>query len=227
MVLLAAFDALLFRWSGTEDVVVGSPVAGRTPEQTEPLIGVFLNTLALRADLAGDPTFAGLLGRVRETTLDAYAHQEVPFERLVEELKIERSLARHPLFQVIFSMHATSAAGPELPGLTVEMGEGDTGTTKVDLVLAVVENDGGLSGAFQYASDLWDADSIRRMAEHFGVLLAAAVAEPERRVSELPLMPEAEAATMEKSTWKSGWRVRERSTFSSSMSRSKGTSWCA
>ena len=200
MVLLAAFNALLHRWSGTEDVVVGSPVAGRTPEQTEPLIGVFLNTLALRTDVSGDPTFSALLGRVREGTLDAYAHQEVPFERLVEELKIERSLTRHPLFQVIFSMHAAHAGAPELPGLTVEAGEGDTGTTKVDLVLAVVEHEGVLSGVFQYASDLWDAASIERMAAHFGVLLAAAAADPERRVSELPLMPRWEE-TLVLSTW--------------------------
>ncbi|HVG43949.1 MAG TPA: amino acid adenylation domain-containing protein, partial [Longimicrobium sp.] len=193
-VLLAAFDALLFRWSGTEDVVVGSPVAGRTPEQTEPLIGVFLNTLALRADLSGDPTFAGLLGRVREATLDAYAHQEVPFERLVEELKIERTLTRHPLFQVIFSMHAEASSAPELPGLMVEAGEGDTGTTKVDLVLAVAEHEGELGCVFQYASDLWDAETIERMAAHFGTLLAAAAADPQLRVSELPLMSEEEEA---------------------------------
>ncbi|MFL5538214.1 MAG: amino acid adenylation domain-containing protein, partial [Longimicrobiaceae bacterium] len=193
MVLLAAFDALLFRWSGTEDVVVGSPVAGRTPEQTEPLIGVFLNTLALRADLSGDPTFAGLLGRVREATLDAYAHQEVPFERLVEELKIERSLTRHPLFQVIFSMHAEAGSAPELPGLVVEAGEGDSGTTKVDLVLAAAEVEGEMHCVFQYASDLWDAETIERMAAHLRVLLAAAAADPELPVSALPLMgPEEE-----------------------------------
>jgi amino acid adenylation domain-containing protein len=194
MVLLAAFDVLLHRWSGTEDVVVGSPVAGRTPEQTEPLIGVFLNTLALRTDLSGDPTFAGLLARVREVTLDAYAHQEVPFERLVEELKIERSLARHPIFQVIFSMHAAASEAPEFPGVTVEAGEGDSGTTKVDLVLAVAEEAGELHGVFQYASDLWDAESIERMAAHFTVLLAAAAADPGRRISELPLMPAEEEA---------------------------------
>ena len=194
MALLAAFDAVLHRWSGTEDVVVGSPVAGRAQAETEPLIGVFLNTLALRADLSGDPTFAELLGRVRETTLDAYAHQEVPFERLVEELKIERSLARHPLFQVIFSMHADPAGAPELPGLSVDVGEGDSGTTKVDLVLAVAEREGTLHGVFQYASDLWDADSVERMAAHFAVLIEAAAADPSCRLSELPLMPPEEEA---------------------------------
>ncbi|HEU0052493.1 MAG TPA: amino acid adenylation domain-containing protein, partial [Longimicrobium sp.] len=200
MVALAAFDALLHRWSGTEDVVIGSPVAGRTPEQTEPLIGVFLNTLALRSDLSGDPTFAELLGRVRETTLDAYAHQEVPFERLVEELKVERSLARHPLFQVIFSMHAAATGAPELPGLEVQAGEGDSGTTKVDLVFAVAEHEGGLHAVFQYASDLWDAATIERLAEHFGVLLAGAAAAPETCLSALPLMPAAERALVVE-TW--------------------------
>ncbi|HEU4454542.1 MAG TPA: amino acid adenylation domain-containing protein, partial [Longimicrobium sp.] len=189
MAILAAFDVLLHRWSGTEDVVVGSPVAGRVPAETEPLIGVFLNTLALRTDLSGDPTFRELLRRVRESTLDAYAHQEVPFERLVEELKIERSLTRHPLFQVIFSMHAGSAGTPELAGLEVMVGEGDTGTTKVDLVLSVVEEGGALRGVFQYAADLWDAETIARMTEHLRVLVEAAAADPDRRVSELPLMP--------------------------------------
>ncbi|HEU0013521.1 MAG TPA: amino acid adenylation domain-containing protein [Longimicrobium sp.] len=189
MVLLAALDVLLFRWSGTDDVVVGSPVAGRTPEQTEPLIGVFLNTLALRTDLSGDPTFAELLGRVRNATLDAYAHQEIPFERLVEALNVERSLARHPLFQVIFSMVPPETGTEEvLPGLEAQAGEGDTGTSKVDLTLAVAEDENGLRCALQYASDLWDASTIVRMAEHFGVMLAAAVADPARPVSSLPLL---------------------------------------
>jgi len=188
MVLLAAFDALLYRWSGTEDVVVGFPVAGRTPEQTEPLIGVFLNTLALRTDLSGDPTFAGLLARVREVTLDAYAHQEVPFERLVEELKLERSLARHPLFQVMFTFETSLPEAPSLPGVTVELGVGDSGTAKVDLAVAMVEAGGAVRGVFQYAADLWDAETIRRMAGHFARLIEAAAANPDLRVSGLPLL---------------------------------------
>ena len=195
MALLAAFKAVLSRWSGVKDVVVGSPVAGRVPEETEGLIGVFVNTLALRTDLGGDPTFRELLGRVREGTLDAYAHQEVPFERLVEELKIERSLSRHPLFQVIFSMHAegSGGGGPELQGLQVGYGEGSTGTTKVDITFAVTEGAHGISGVFQYASDLFDAATMARMASHLSVLLDAATADPDRRVSELPLMPAEEA----------------------------------
>ncbi|HEX8696633.1 MAG TPA: amino acid adenylation domain-containing protein [Longimicrobium sp.] len=198
MALLAALDVLLFRWSGTEDVVVGSPIAGRTPEQTEPLIGVFLNTLALRADLSGDPTFRELLAQVRETTLDAYAHQEVPFERLVEELRVERSLARHPLFQVIFSLQTAGAAAadadPGFAGLAVEAGEGDTGTAKVDLTVAMAEHGGVLRGVIQYASDLWDRGTMERLAAQLGVLVAAAAADPDRRVSDLPLLPEEEKA---------------------------------
>jgi len=198
MAYLAAFKALLHRYTGMSDVVVGSPVAGRVPAQTEPLIGVFVNTLALRTDLGGDPTFRELLGRVREGTLDAYAHQEVPFERLVEELRIERSLSRHPLFQVIFSMHAASAGGgvPELAGVRVAAAEGDTGTAKTDLVLAMSEGPHGISAGFQYAVDLFDAETIDRMAEHFVTLLDSALADPDRRISELPLSPPAELEAM-------------------------------
>jgi len=188
MALLAAFDALLMRWSGTEDVVVGSPVAGRTTERTEGLIGVFLNTLALRTDLGGDPTFRELVGRVRETTLDAYAHQEVPFERLVEALRVERSLARHPLFQVMFTLQTSLPQAPRLGELAVEMGEGDTGTAKIDLSVAMVESGDAVHGVFQYAADLWEPETIARMAEHFTVLVDAAAADPDRRLSELPLL---------------------------------------
>jgi amino acid adenylation domain-containing protein len=197
MVLLAAFDVLLSRWSGCEDVVVGSPVAGRVPQETEPLVGVFVNTLALRADLSGNPTFLDVLARVREGTLDAYAHQEVPFERLVEELKVERSLDRHPLFQVIFNMQAGGYGAPDLPGLSVDVAEGDTGAAKVDLVLSLVQEEDGIAADLQYASDLFDRATIRRMATHLGVLLDAALAHPERPVSELPLMPADEAAMLE------------------------------
>ena len=190
MALLAAFDTLLFRWSGTDDVVVGSATAGRVPEETEGLVGVFVNTLALRNDLSGDPTFRELLGRVRESTLDAYAHQDAPFERLVDDLKLERSLSRHPLFQVVFSMHAAEgSAEGDLAGLKAAAGEGSTGTAKVDLTLALVEHADGITGAIQYATDLFDAATIERMAGHFRVLLEGAAADPDRRISDLPLMP--------------------------------------
>ncbi|HEX2078685.1 MAG TPA: amino acid adenylation domain-containing protein [Longimicrobium sp.] len=193
MALLAAFQVLLQRWSGMDDLVVGSPVAGRTPRETEPLIGVFINTLALRTDLSGDPTFAELLGRVRETAIDAFAHQEVPFERLVEELKIERSLARHPLFQVVFSMVADAAESRgTFADLEIEATEPETAAAKVDLTLIAADVDGRLRCVLQYAAELWDASTIRRMAGHLRTLLEAAAADPARRIGALPLLGDEE-----------------------------------
>jgi amino acid adenylation domain-containing protein len=189
MALLAAYALLLARWSGADDVVVGSPIAGRTPRETEGLIGVFLNTLALRTDLSGDPSFRALLGRVRSAAVDAFAHQEVPFERLVEALKIERSLARHPLFQVMFSMQAGgTSGGGGFGGLQIDAAEPDTGTAKTDLGLAMGEVDGVLRGGLQYAGDLFDAPTVQRMAEHFRLLLAGAAADPDAPVSALPMI---------------------------------------
>ncbi len=186
MVLLAAFQLLLQRWSGTDDVIVGSPVAGRAPRETEGLIGVFLNTLALRTDLSGDPTFAELLGRVRETALDAFAHQDVPFERLVEELRIERSLARHPLFQVMFSMiPGAPDSEATFAGLHIQASDPEDAPAKVDLTLTAVETEGRLRAALSYAADLWDASTVRRMGEHLRTLLASAAADPSSPVSAL------------------------------------------
>jgi amino acid adenylation domain-containing protein len=197
MVLLAAYQLLLYRWSGTEDVVVGSPIAGRTPRETEGLIGVFLNTLALRTDLSGDPTFAELLARVRGTALDAFAHQDVPFERLVEELKVERSMARHPLFQAMFSMIPGGEPGDgTFAGLRVDASEPEAGTAKVDLALAASELEGRLRGGFQYASDLFDGATIERMAGHLRALLAAAAADPSVPVSALPMIADEERRTV-------------------------------
>ncbi|HVG43698.1 MAG TPA: amino acid adenylation domain-containing protein [Longimicrobium sp.] len=195
MVLLAAFSVLLARWTGTEDVVVGSPAAGRVPEETEGLIGVFVNTLALRTDLTGDPTFREALRRVRETTVDAYAHQEVPFERLVDELKVERSLSAHPVFQVMFSFHNEGGThSPELPGLEVRVREGTTEAAKVDLMFAAGHGDEGVHAVLAYAADLFDRATMERLAERFAVLLEAAVDDPDRPVSHLPAMPAHEAA---------------------------------
>jgi amino acid adenylation domain-containing protein len=189
MVLLAGFQVLLQRWSGSDDVIVGSPIAGRTPRETEGMIGIFLNTLALRTGLSGDPTFAEALRRVRETALDAFAHQHVPFERLVDELKVERSLARHPLFQVVFSMIAGAAAAHgTFAGLRVETAEADDVPAKVDLSLMVGETEGRLRGAIIYAAELWDEGTIRRMAEHLRTLLAAAAADPATSISALPMI---------------------------------------
>jgi amino acid adenylation domain-containing protein len=197
MVLLAAYQLLLHRWSGTDDVVVGSPIAGRTPRETEGLIGVFLNTLALRTDLSGDPTFAELLARVRGTALDAFAHQDIPFERLVEELKVERSLARHPLFQAMFSMIPGGEPGDgTFAGLAVDASEPEGGTAKVDLALGAGELDGRLRVGFQYASDLWDESTVRRMAGHLRALLAGAAADPSTPISALPMIADEERRTV-------------------------------
>ncbi len=200
MTLLAAWDLLLARWSGQEDVVVGTPIAGRTRRETEGLIGFFVNTLALRTDLSGDPTFRELLARVRETTLGAYAHQELPFERLVEELKTERTLARTPVYQVMFAMQNTpeggGGGGAGFGGLRVS-GVGGQGTevARHDLTLSMGETpDGGLHGSLEFATALFDAETTGRMIVHLGALLSAAVADPGRRISELEMMGEEERA---------------------------------
>ncbi len=186
MTVLAAVKVLLWRYAGQEEVVVGTPIAGRTRAETEPMVGMFVNTLALRTDLSGDPGFRELLGRVRESTLDAYAHQDLPFEKLVEELKTERSLSRHPVFQVSFSLQDGSGRAPETGGLAVRAVEGDTGTTKFDLTFALSQVDGTLAGVVEYSADLFDAGTIERMTEHLGVLLAGIVAAPDAPLSRLP-----------------------------------------
>ncbi len=192
MTLLAAFQVLLYRYSGQTDILVGSPIAGRTRTEIEPLIGFFVNTLVLRGNLDGNPTVRELLGRIREVTLAAYAHQDLPFERLVEELRPERDLSRTPLFQVMFVLQNTGLAPVKLPGLTLRLQELETGTSKFDLLLALGEAPDGLGGEFEYNTDLFDAATIDRMIEHFRTLLEGIVANPEGRVSALPLLSAAE-----------------------------------
>jgi len=196
MTLLAAFQLLLSRYSGQTDIVVGSPVAGRGLPETEPLIGFFVNTLALRARLPDDPTFAELLGRVRDTTLGAFAHQDVPFEKLVEELQPERSLAHAPLFQVAFVLQNASHEELQAPGLTFEPFEHEVKTAKFDLTLTAAESEEGLRASFEYSADLFDERTIRRMSAHFETLLRAAAADPARRVSALPLLTPGERARL-------------------------------
>ncbi len=188
MTTLAGFLELLQRYMGEDDLAVGTPVAGRTRGEVEPLIGLFVNTLVLRVDLGGDPEIATLLARVRETTLAAYAHQEVPFERLVEELVPERDLSRPPLVQLLFSQNAR-AIPLELPGLALTVAGVPTEAAKFELSCLVAETAGGLAGAFDYASALFEAATIVRMAGHFERLLAGmAAAGPGRRLSEIPLL---------------------------------------
>jgi amino acid adenylation domain-containing protein len=196
MTLLAAFQALLFRYTGQEDLWIGAPVANRGRGELEGLIGFFVNTLVLRIDLSGEPAFSELLRRVREAAQTAYAHQEVPFTRLVEELAPPRDLSRSPLFQILFSVHDQAGGPLELaPDLRLSSADVQTGTAKFDLSLACwQEEGGGLAVAAEYSTDLFKAATVRRMLGHFGTLLEAAVADPALRLPDLPLLTESEAA---------------------------------
>ncbi len=192
MTLLAAFQTLLMRYTSQDDIVVGTPIAGRSQAETENLIGFFVNTLALRTDLSGDPSFKELLARVKEVTLGAYTHQDVPFEKLVEELQPERSLSRTPLFQVVFALHNMPGQASELSGLKLSGLPLDIGKSQFDLSLFAFEGAEGLSCVLEYSTDLFDAATATRMLGHFARLLEAIVADPEQRLSKLPLLSEAE-----------------------------------
>ena len=192
MTLLAAFQTLLMRYSGQEDIVLGTPIAGRTRAETEGMIGFFLNTLVLRTDLSGEPTFRELLGRVRETTLLAYEYQDVPFEKIVEELQPERSLSHTPLFQVMFTLQNAPRQNLELSRLALRPLQVEHDIAKFDLMLSVAEGADTLKLALEYNTDLFDASTVERMAGHFQVLLEGIAADPEQRVSTLPMLTEIE-----------------------------------
>ena len=170
MVLLAAFQLLLSRWSGQADLVVGSPIAGRTERQTEGLIGFFVNTLVMRADVSDDPSFAELLARVKEAALGAYAHQDIPFEKLVEHLQPQRDLSRQPLFQVMFAMQNVPRQTLELPGLRLTPMERPDGMSKFDLFLQMTETASGLAGSIEYATDLFERSTIERLLSSYVTL---------------------------------------------------------
>jgi amino acid adenylation domain-containing protein len=188
MTLLAAFSTLLSRYSGQDDIVIGSPIANRNHREVESLIGFFVNTLTLRTQLTGNPCFSELLQQVRATTLAAYDHQDLPFEKLVEALHPERSLSHTPLFQVMFVLQNAASIQVELPELTVTPLQLEDVTARFDLTLSVTETDTELTGAFVYNSDLFDASTLDRLAEHFQTLLAGIVASPQQRVAQLPLL---------------------------------------
>jgi amino acid adenylation domain-containing protein len=192
MLLLAAFQALLGRYTGQQDLAVGTPVAGRNRVEIEGLIGFFVNSLVLRADLRGNPGFAELLARTREATLAAYAHQELPFERLVEELAVERDLASQPLFQVMFALQNAPAEELSLPGLQLTALPLSSRTAKLELTLSVAETAGGLAGWLEYKTDLFDAATAERLLARYAVLLDGLAADPETPLSELPLLTAAE-----------------------------------
>ncbi|MBW4681349.1 MAG: amino acid adenylation domain-containing protein [Microcoleus vaginatus WJT46-NPBG5] len=190
--LLAAFQTLLYRYTGTEDIAIGSPIAGRNRSEIESLIGFFVNSLVLRTNLSGNPTFIELLSRVKEVALGAYAHQDLPFEKLVEELHPERDLSRNPLFQIAFSLQNTPVEALELPGLTLKLFEFDPGTAKLDLEFHLWQDLEGLKGQVVYSTDLFEAATIGRMLEHFQVLLEHIIIDPEQRIGYLPILTEAE-----------------------------------
>lgn len=192
MVLVAAFQALLHRYTRADDVVIGTPVANRHRAETEGVIGFFVNTLVLRGDLSGDPTFLELLERVRATTLGAYEHQDLPFERLVSALEVERDLSRSPVFQVMFEMQTGRAREIPLPGLRLTPLEFHNDTAKFDLLLLMSEGDDGLTGVFEYNTDLFDAATIERLGSHLCNLVAGVVADPRQRISCLPLLSDEE-----------------------------------
>ncbi|MBC9929146.1 non-ribosomal peptide synthetase [Chitinophaga qingshengii] len=193
MTLLAAYNVLLHRYSGQDDICVGSPIAGRTQQETEGLIGIFINTLALRSDLGNNPSFLTFLQQVRETTLGAYEHQEVPFEKVVEEVVKERDLSRHPLFQVMFILQNT----PEVQSFNLgEVPMEQQGVARVtaqfDLMVSLEEGEEGLMGTVLYCADLFVPETIRQLTTHFVQLLGAIVAAPETPIGKLSMLTAAE-----------------------------------
>jgi hypothetical protein len=194
VVLLAAFQALLHRYSGQDDFAVGTPIAGRTRSEVEGLIGLFINTLVLRADLSGGPTFRELVRRARRTALGAFAHQDVPFEQLVGALQPERGPGLSPFFQVMFVLQNAPLPEMSAPGLTLTPLEVDAETAKFDLTLVLAEGPGpaGLRASAQFDADLFDPPTIERLLGHFRTLLEGALAEPDRPVAALSMLSEAE-----------------------------------
>ncbi|WP_148662958.1 non-ribosomal peptide synthetase, partial [Scytonema hofmannii] len=188
MTLLAAFDTLLYRYTGVADILVGSPIANRHRSEIEGLIGFFVNTLVLRADLSGNPSFNELLLRIRSMALSAYAHQDLPFEMLVEALQPERDLSHTPLFQVMFALQNAPTSVVDLTELTLSLLPVETATTKFDLTLSMENTPTGLVGEWEYNTDLFDGSTIERMSSHFVTLLEAIVANPSEQISQLPLL---------------------------------------
>ncbi|HEX2187603.1 MAG TPA: amino acid adenylation domain-containing protein, partial [Longimicrobiaceae bacterium] len=192
MTLLGAFQVLLSRYGGSDDVVVGSPIAGRTRRETEELIGFFVNTLVLRTDLSGAPTFREVLRRVRDVTLEAYEHQEVPFERLVEELQPQRSLGHAPLFQVMFVLEGADPVGGGLPGVEVQGLGAESGTSKFDLTLSVAAHPDGLGAGLEYDTELFERGTIVRMLEHLERVLEQVAGDADLPLPAMALLGEAE-----------------------------------
>ena len=196
MTLVAAFQTMLHRYTNQRDILVGTPIANRTRLETEDLIGLFVNTLVVRTDFSGDPSFRELLSRVREVALDAFAHQDLPFEKLVEEIHPERSLGHMPLFQALFALQNVPKSAWKLGSLELTDFPFDKSTSKLDLSLYIGERADGLTLSFEYSTDLFDAETIELMAANFQTLLEGIVANPAQRVSELPLLTARERAQL-------------------------------
>ncbi|MFN6558746.1 MAG: amino acid adenylation domain-containing protein [Nostoc sp. ChiSLP01] len=192
MTLLAAYDTLLYRYTGQSDILVGSPIANRNRSEIEELIGFFVNTLVMRTSLAGNPSFSELLGRVRDMAMDAYAHQDLPFEMLVEALQPERNLSHTPLFQVMFVLQNAPMSGVELAGLTISSLSAQSTTAKFDLSLLMQNTATGLVGVWEYNTDLFDSSTIERITGHFMTLLEGIVNNPEEKISQLPMLTQVE-----------------------------------
>ncbi|MEH2154021.1 amino acid adenylation domain-containing protein [Nostoc sp.] len=190
--LLAAFAVLMFRYSGQDDICIGSPIANRNRRELESLIGFFVNTLVLRNQIKGNPSFSEFLSQVRQVATSAYTHQDVPFEQVVEALQPERSLSYNPLFQVVFVLENFLLDTLELPDVTLTPQFVERGTSQFDLTLAVWETKAGLIGSWEYNSDLFEPDTIARMTSHFQTLLAAIIANPNQAIGELPLLTQTE-----------------------------------
>jgi len=193
MTLLAAFKVLLLRYTGQQDMLVGTPIANRNRTEVEGLIGLFINTLVLRTDMSGDPSFRELLGRVKEVAFGAYGNQDVPFEKLVEQLQPERDLSRTPLFQVMFVMQNNPMPGLKLGNVTMSPMIIEGETSKFDLTLSIMEEaDGNMSGWLEYNTDLFDRPMIGSLIEHYNTLLRGIIANPDEKISCLPILPAAE-----------------------------------
>lgn len=190
MTLLAAFKVLLYRYTGQTDILVGSPIANRNRREIEGLIGFFVNTLVLRTDLSGNPTFLELLRRVSQVTIEAYDHQDLPFEKLVEALQPERNMGHSALFQVMFVLQNANVAPLELSGLALTPMEIHTGTSKFDLTLEMVDDEQGLRALLEYNTDLFDATTMERLLRYFQTLLESVARDPQQKVSDLQLLDE-------------------------------------
>jgi non-ribosomal peptide synthetase component F len=197
MLLLTAFKVLLMRYSSQEDIVVGTDIAGRRHREVEGLIGFFVNQLVLRTDLSGNPTFRELLQRVREVCLGAYSHQDLPFDKLVEELQPERSLSRNPLFQVMFILQNAPRSIDTSQALPLTALEVEAGTSVFDLSLTMVHLPDAIGGSLRFSKDLFDTPTISRIIRHFRTLLADVVARPDAHIKDLEMFDEQEKAELE------------------------------